>query len=121
MAKSSKKTQTTESSPMSATVDIMAAFNPMRETALKAWFDMGLEALRFVSSRMQEDIETQRAMLACKSPEDIRKVQADFYTKALEDYHAEASRMMEIIKETTADELGEGLPSTKRGYDDVPL
>ncbi len=74
----------------------------MRQTALKAWCDIGTEALQFVSSRMEKDIQTQKALLGCKRLEDLQKVQAEFYSKALEDYNAEATRMMELMTAATA-------------------
>lgn len=87
--------------------------------AVQAWMDMGTEALRFVGDRLQQDIKTQQAMLACTSLEDIRKIQAEFFTAAQEQYAAEAGKMLNLIgKATTA-----GLASspTARRYDDVPL
>lgn len=107
--------------PVSAALTTMVALNPMHEIALKAWFEMGAEALKFVSSRMDQDLQTQKAMLNCKSLEDVQKVQAAFYTKAIDDYNSGASRMMELMIAATSQGLGGAIPSAKRGYDDVPL
>jgi len=116
-----KKTRNTESGATTVAQDSMTAFSVMPETALRAWFGMGLEALQFVSSRMQKDIATQKAMLACRSLEDIRKVQADFYNQAVEDYRAQVSRVMEIMSVPGIEGPKIVFPSTKRSYDDVPL
>ena len=97
------------------------ALNPMQETAFKSWFDMGLEALQFASNGLQKCVETQQAMLGCKSLEDFQKVQADFYSSAIEDYQAQVARMMGTISATKVAGLGGAIPSTKRGYDDVPV
>lgn len=87
--------------------------------AVQAWIDMGTEAVRFVWDRLQHDLKTQQAMLACTSLEEMRKVQAAFFTTAQEQYAAEAAKMLDLMsKATTA-----GLTATAKGrrYDDVPL
>jgi hypothetical protein len=84
-------------------------------------FAAGTETMQFLSSRMQHDIEVQRALVACKTFDDIHKVQADFYTKALEDYRLVAAKMMEIMSAGASDAATAAASSTKRGYDDVPL
>jgi hypothetical protein len=117
MTKPNQKSSTSNADPMTAAMQNMAALNPLQGGALKAMFAMGTETLQFLSSRMQQDIETQQAMLNCKSLEDLQKVQSEFYTKALEDYRNAAAKMMGIMSSGGADSA----PSSKRGYDDVPL
>ncbi|MCB1313411.1 MAG: phasin family protein [Sedimentitalea sp.] len=121
MAKSPTKDPKAASDEMIAAMGRMMAFNPMGEAALKVWFDMGTEALRFMSARMQKDLETQKAMLSCKSLVELQKVQADFYSKAMEDYRSEMTRLAGILSAARGEELEEILPKTKRDYDDVPL
>jgi hypothetical protein len=58
---------------------------------------MGAEAMQFVSSRMEKDIQTQKALMGCKRFEDIQKGLAEFYNKALEDYNAEVALVMELM------------------------
>ncbi|MFZ1467555.1 MAG: phasin family protein [Paracoccaceae bacterium] len=98
-----------------------AAFAPMQETALKAWVDMGMQALQFASSGLQKCVEAQTAMMACKTLEDFQKVQTEFYSSALEDYRAQVARMMGSMSATKGGGLGEKAPKMKRGYDDVPI
>jgi hypothetical protein len=104
--------------------DDTAAFakgSPMAagSVAMQAWMDMGNEMVRFVWDRLQQDIKTQQAMLACTSLEEIHKVQAEFFKSAQEQYAAEAQRMLEMIgKATTA---GVAPTAEARRYDDVPL
>lgn len=114
-------TEPSKKKPPSTESDPMTAFGPMSATAQKVWFDVGLQALQFVSSSMQTGLETQKAMLACKSLEEIQKVQADFYTKAMADYHAQVLQVLEKMTPTRIEGLGSVLPTTKRSYDDVPL
>lgn len=87
--------------------------------AVQAWMDMGSEAVRFLWDRLQQDMKTQQAMLACTSLEEIRKVQADFFKSAQDQYADEARKMLDMIgKATTA---GFAAPGKARRYNDVPL
>ena len=121
MTEPSNKTRNTGIGSAPAATDRGFAFNPMHETAFKAWFDMGLEALQFASSGLQKCVEAQSAMMACKTLEDFQKAQANLYTNALEDYRAQVARMMGNISATKVAGLGGAVPKMKRGYDDVPL
>lgn len=96
-------------------------FNPMNDPQLKMWSDLGAEVMQFASSRMEQDIEAQKAMLACKSPQDLQKVQSQYFSKALEDYRAQIQRAMEVMSGAADKRAGGVFTSTKRGYDDVPL
>lgn len=121
MTKVSKKPGDETANPLAARLEGMMALKPMGETALKAWLDIGSEAVEFMSSRMKANIEMQQEMLGCKHLEDIQKVQAEFFKKTLEDYRTETARMMKIMTTTMAQMPNEALSSTKRSYDDVPL
>lgn len=86
--------------------------------AVQAWMEMGTEAVRFVWDRLQQDRKTQHAMLACTSLEDMRKIQAEFFTAAQEQYAAEAAKMLGLMGKATS----LGLATAKgRRYDDLPL
>jgi hypothetical protein len=87
--------------------------------AVQAWAEMGTEAVRFVRDRLQQDIKTQQAMLACTSLEEMRQVQSEFFTAAQEQYAAEAVKMLDLIGKAAASGLTD--PATARRYDDVPL
>lgn len=87
--------------------------------AAQAWMDMGTEAVRFVWDRMQQDIKTQQAMLACTSLEEMQRVQAEFFTSAQEQYAAEVGKMLERLGKVIASGLA--TPGSARRYDDVPL
>jgi hypothetical protein len=120
MTNTSNKAPQSKTDPIATAVENMIALNPMQGGVLKAMYTMGTETMAFLSSRMQHDIETQKALLTCKTLEDLQSVQARFYKKALEDYSTAASKMMGIISASSGD-VGSPLPSTKRAYDDVPL
>lgn len=49
--------------------------------AVQAWAEMGAEAVRFVWYRLQKDIKTQQAMLACTSPGEMRQIQSEYFVR----------------------------------------
>ena len=87
--------------------------------AVQAWADMGAEMVRFIQDRMQQDFQAQQAMLACTSLEEMREVQARFFTAAQEQYAAGAVKMLELMGKAASSGLT--APTQARRYDDVPL
>lgn len=92
-----------------AMADAMTAFTPM---AAGVWQEIMQESARFVTERLQKDLETQQAMLSCKSPAELLQLQADFFQSALSDYTEEATRMLKLMSKTGG---------ASREYDDIPL
>lgn len=101
-ASKSKKTETPEATAA------LAALNPM---AAKVWQDILTESARFMTERLQKDMETQKALLSCKSPTELMQLQTEFYQEALSDYTEQTTRMLQLMSQT----------GSKRSYDDVPL
>jgi hypothetical protein len=99
----------------------MAALNPIQTQAMQAMFAVATETMQFLSTRIQQDIETQQAMLACKSFEELQRVQAEFHKKTLEDYSGATAKMMKILTSGASDGLTNAASTWKRAYDDVPL
>lgn len=79
------------------------------------------ESMRFFTQRLQQDLETQQAMLACTSPAELLRVQADFFGRAVEDYGSEAARMAELVTKAAGQPMTVLQTGQKRDYDDVPL
>ena len=52
---------------------------------------------------------------------ELFQLQSEFYTKAVQDYTAEATRMFEMMTKATQDTMKEATASHARKYDDVPL
>jgi hypothetical protein len=115
------KPSDSKANPMAAAVDTMAALNPLQAGPMKAMFAVGTETMQFLSARMQQDLEAQREMLACKTFAELQTVQAKFYSTALEDYRRATAKMMEIMATAGSNVSGTGTSGTKRSYDDVPL
>lgn len=87
--------------------------------ALQAWMELGAETVRFVWDRLQQDMKTQQAMLACTNLDELRTIQAQFFIAAQQQYAAEAGKMLGLLGKATAEGLSS--PALKRRYDDVPL
>jgi hypothetical protein len=60
---------------------------------------MQKEIVDFVSERIRHDMETQQALLRCKTFDEVRDVQTRFFQTAMDQYSAEAGRMMRIAAE----------------------
>ncbi len=119
MAKKAKaKTSETTTPGIPEITASMMAGNPLMA---KAWIEMMTESARFLSNRLQQDLETQKAMLACKTPAELVEVQSEFVRNAMADYSAEAQRMFRIMMGATEEAVDQAKTGTKRGYDDVPL
>lgn len=117
MAKSAKKTKTDESGIADVTATMMAA-NP---ALAKTWATVMNESARFLSERLQEDMEAQKALLACKTPAEVVKVQSEFFRKAMVQYSDEAQRMFRIMTDATEEAVREAGTGTRREYDDIPI
>jgi len=111
MTKSARKT--TPKPDTEALASAMAAGNP----AARMWLDIMAESIRFVSERLQNDLETQRAMLRCKSRADLVQLQSEFFRSAVEQYTSEGQRMFDILTEATENAVKDRKTDTKRGYD----
>lgn len=96
----------------------MMATNPV---ASKGWLDIISESTRFVNDRLQENMNAQSAMLACKSPGELLQVQAEFYEIALAQYAEEFTRLYKMISTTTINTAGGARTGHARRYDDIPL
>lgn len=87
----------------------------------KLWLDIMAESTRFVSERLQNDLETQKAMLRCQTPTELMQLQSEFFRKTVEQYTTEAHRVFEMMTGATQETVRQTRTGTKRGYDDVPL
>ncbi|MDT8328232.1 MAG: phasin family protein [Roseovarius sp.] len=117
MTKTAKKA-TAEKPDVSAFSAAMIAGHP---AASRLWLDIIAESTRFVSERLQNDLETQKAMLRCQTPTELMQLQSEFFRKTVEQYTTEAQRLFEIMTEATEGAVKDTKTSAKRGYDDVPV
>ena len=72
-----------------------------------SWFenvaDYGQEVLSFMAARVEQDGQTQHALLHAKGVEEVQHIHAQFFQKAMDDYAAESARLMDLGKTMTPD------------------
>ena len=117
MAKSNQ-TQADTMKDASAMAESMMALSP---AMTKAWLEMMSGSARFLADRLQQDLETQKAILACKKPMELLQVQSAFFKTAMEQYTEHAMRLKETMTTATEETIKGAQTSHSRGYDDVPL
>jgi len=66
------------------------------------------EIADFVSERIRHDMETQKALLRCRTFEEVRNVQADFFRTAVDHYSTEATRLMKIGTDIVSKSMDRG-------------
>jgi Phasin protein len=79
-------------------------FKPMGNfgaAAVEAWAEVGSEWLSFVARRVQQDLQTQSAVLQCRTPAELMAVQSEFVQTAIGAYQAEAERMTALMERAT--------------------
>ena len=54
------------------------------------------EMSAFISDRIRQDIEAQTELLGCRSVDEMRAVQMRFFRGVVDQYSAEAARMMKL-------------------------
>jgi hypothetical protein len=65
-----------------------------------------VEIVTFIARRVQEDLDTQRALLDCRSLDEVRRVQTRFIERAVSQYAEETSRMMRLGGEAVTRAFG---------------
>ena len=101
---------------------MMAAFNPKGDKyGVAAWLEIMTESARFVADRFQQDLESQQAILGCSKPEDLLRLQSEFYRKMREQYASEATRMAQLMSKATTTTIDDVKATQARGYDDLPI
>jgi hypothetical protein len=98
-----------------------AAMVAMSPAMTKAWLEMMSDSARFLADRLQQDLETQKVMLACKTPTELLQVQSAFFKTAMEQYTEHALRLKEKMTKATEETIKDVRSGHSRGYDDVPL
>ena len=115
------KVKTKPDTPETETPAMMRAIMEMNPALSSAWMDVMNESTRFVMDRLQQDMETQKALLGCKTPAELVEVQTNFYQTALAQYSEEATKLFQMMSQATEATAKGAKSAHKRGYDDVPL
>jgi hypothetical protein len=99
----------------------MAAMMSMNPVLAKAWTDIMSESARVMTERLKTDLETQKALMACRTPAELMEVQSNFLNTAVQQYADEAARMFEMTMKASQDVADDLQIGHSRGYDDVPV
>lgn len=90
-------------------LDVLAAVAPLAPTAWasQVWIDnmtrISSEIASFMAERISEDIQTQQALMQCRTLSDVQHVQAAFLQKAMAQYQAETGKLIEMTSQLAAD------------------
>ena len=112
------KPKTDTETEVPAAMAAMMAINPVLS---KAWMDLMTEGARFMTERLQKDIELQARLLSCRTPPELMQVQSDFMKQAMEQYAEEASRYFKMVFKSAEDISEDVRHGHKRAYNDVPV
>lgn len=63
---------------------------------LETWLDINSEIATFTANRLHEDVSQLHELWHCRSPLEFQAIQMRFLQKAVEDYHEEAGRLVEM-------------------------
>lgn len=96
----------------------MAAFTAIGATP---WLESLTESGRFIATRLEEDMKAQQALIACRTPEDVLRLQADYFRTALAQYSAETGRVVGVFLGAMCGPFARSRSTFARKYDDVPL
>lgn len=102
----------------SAATAAMMAINPL---ASRAWLSFMSESARFLTQRLHQDMDVQKAMMACKSPTELLQLQSAFLKTAMDQYTDYATRIQEMMTMATTNAVTDAQSGHSRGYDDVPI
>jgi hypothetical protein len=76
--------------------DAFAGADAAGAAVLEGFAKARQEVAEFVAERIRRDIETQGELLGCRSLDELRDVQSRFFRAAVDQYAAEASRLMQL-------------------------
>lgn len=57
---------------------------------------LGSEVMQFMAERVQQDVDLQQRMLACKDVTELQKIQAEFLQTAINRYTEESGKLLEM-------------------------
>lgn len=104
--------------PAPTITPLLMAFNP---TGTQAWLDLMSDCMRFYAERLQEDLDTQKALVACRTPADVVNVQNAWCTTAIRQYTNQITRMCQMTCEAAQHTTKHAASGFSRKYDDIPL
>jgi hypothetical protein len=98
--------------------EIMMAGSP---GIARIWSGLACEGTRFLCERLQEDLKTQAALLSCKTPAELSKLQTDYVQTAMAHYGSTAQCIIRVMAKATEEATALSRTDRSRDYDDVPV
>ena len=88
--------------------EAMQTMESARSAMMEGMSRVQREIADFVSERIRQDMETQQALLRCKTLDEVRDVQSGFFKTAMDQYAAEATKLMKLGTEIVARSFDRG-------------
>jgi hypothetical protein len=88
--------------------EILVAVESAGRAFLEGMSTTRQEIADFLAERIRQDLDTQQAMLRCRSLDEFREIQAGYLKTALSQYGSEASRLMRLGSKLAAKSLERG-------------
>lgn len=106
-------------------------FTSLNQTMFKAIMDgprayadgmsaLGGEMLRFAGHRWRQDMVLGQTLAKCHQWDEVTAVQQDWGAKAVEDYLAEAGKLVELASKVTTDSWQSLYDATKSAAEGLP-
>lgn len=102
------------------TSDVATSMLAIHSATSQAWLSFMSESGRFLTERVQQNLDAQKAMMVCKSPTELLQLQAAFLKATMDQYTDHANRIQEMTKVTTV-AIKDAQSGHARSYDDVPI
>lgn len=107
------------SAAQAATEQMMSHFEDWQKAGLGAWAwsnpewfrqmtAINAEVTRFVTDRLQQDLEFQTQLLQCRDPAELRELQGRFFKEAFEQYSAETGKLVQMNRAALDAATGRG-------------
>ena len=114
-------TKRTEKNTATETPAFAAMLNTLNPQAASVWTEVMNAQTRFIMDRLQKDMEAQKAVMTCRDPNQLLKIQSDFYQSTVKEYAEQTAHMLKLTTEATAKTMEAAKTGYSRAYDDVPL
>ncbi len=89
--------------PMASMLEAMQGTKfPTASGAGSEWIesmaDVGSNVLSFMAARIEQDVQTQQALMKAKDVTEFQHIQAQYFQRMMDDYAAETAKLMKFGK-----------------------
>ncbi len=65
---------------------------------IESMADVGSNVLSFMASRIEQDVQTQHALMKAKDVTEVQHIQSQYFQRMMDDYAAETAKLMKFGK-----------------------